>query len=86
MTSGFPEIEANPAQSQQENQSYRQADGYISIRARFLANAILSTDDVASEARAERAVHAKGRGAFGTLTIIGDNSNTPRPQTYRREL
>src|SRR5258707_10922060 len=40
ITSGFPEIEAKPAQIQQWSQSHREADGYISIRARFLANAI----------------------------------------------
>jgi hypothetical protein len=42
-------IEARPAQSQQSNQSYCQADGYISARARVLANASLSTDDVGTD-------------------------------------
>src|SRR5882762_8514267 len=36
-------IEAKPLQSEHSNQSHCEADGYISIRARFLANAVLST-------------------------------------------
>jgi hypothetical protein len=36
-------IEAKPLQSEHTNQSHCEADGYISIRARFRANAILST-------------------------------------------
>jgi hypothetical protein len=37
------EIEAKPAQSQQESQSYREADGYIPFVPRFSANEILRT-------------------------------------------
>jgi hypothetical protein len=40
-------IEAKPLQSEHSNQNHCQADGYISIRTRFPANAILSTDEVA---------------------------------------
>jgi hypothetical protein len=40
-------IEAKPLQSEQSSQNHCEADGYISIRTRFPANAILSTDEVA---------------------------------------
>src|ERR1700687_26263 len=50
-------IEAKPLQPQQQNQSHCEADGYIfiscpvsSFRARFLANAIPSTDVVPGRA------------------------------------
>jgi hypothetical protein len=59
----LPEIQAKPPRSQQRNQSHLQSDGYISARARFLANAILSTDGIAKAYTntARRAVVCRAR-------------------------
>jgi hypothetical protein len=47
MISDFWRLAQKPVQAQQKNQSHCEADRYISIRTRFLADATLPTDDVA---------------------------------------
>jgi hypothetical protein len=91
-------IEAKPLQSEQSNQNHCEADRYISIRTRFLANAILSTDEVV---KASVTLPQSGRVAgFDCLqhrsdlmvkcttlatsagNLIGDNQNSIMPGAH----
>jgi hypothetical protein len=90
-------IEAKPLQSEHSNQNHCLADGYISIRTRFPANAILSTEGCESRSNA-----AAGRRVAGldclqhrsdsmvkctTLVtsagnLIGDKNNSITPAAH----